>query len=59
MEKKILDHDHSKYITTQEFKKLTVENFTARISQAKLATKANIDDFVEKTDFDNKLKKLS
>ena len=24
---KILDHDHSKYITTQEFNKLTAENF--------------------------------
>ena len=25
------DHDHNKYITTQEFKKLTAENFTARL----------------------------
>ena len=23
------DHDHDKYVTTQEFKKLTSENFTA------------------------------
>ena len=25
------DHDHDKYITTQEFNKLTAENFTARL----------------------------
>ena len=25
------DHDHNKYITTQEFKKLTAESFTARL----------------------------
>ena len=25
------DHDHNKYITTQEFKKLAAENFTARL----------------------------
>ena len=43
-EKKI--PDHVKYITTQEFNKVTVEKFTARLSQA---------DVVSKTDFDNKL----
>ena len=36
----------SKYITTQEFSKLTAENFAARLRQA---------DLVNKTDFDNKL----
>ena len=35
-----------KYITTQEFNKLTVENLAARIKKA---------DLVNKTDFDNKL----
>ena len=25
------DHDHDKYITTQEFHKLTSENFTAKL----------------------------
>ena len=30
--KKITDHDHSnKYITTQEFNKLTLENVSARL----------------------------
>ena len=38
--------DNSKYITTQEFNKLTAENFEARLKQA---------DLVNKTDFDNKL----
>ena len=58
-EKKILDHDHSKYITTQEFNKLTAENFAARLAQAKLAFKADIDDFVRKTNFDEKLKNVN
>ena len=38
--------DNSKYITTQEFYKLTVERFAARLKQADLSSK---------TDFDNKL----
>ena len=33
------DHDHDKYITTQEFNKLASENFTARLAQANLARK--------------------
>ena len=44
--------DHSKYFTTSEFSKLTAENFTARLKQAKLATKGDIADFVK--DFDDK-----
>ena len=38
--------DHSKYITNQEFNKLMVENFAARLKQA---------DLESKTYFDNKL----
>ena len=38
--------NNSKYITTQKFNKLTVENLEARLKQA---------DLVNKTDFDNKL----
>ena len=34
------------------------EHFTARIEQAKLATKTDIDNFVEKRDFDDTFKKL-
>ena len=48
--KKINDHDHSnKYITTQEFNKLTSKNFAARLTQANLANKTYIVDFVKKT----------
>ena len=35
IEKKITDHNHDKCITTQEFNKLTAENFAARLEQAK------------------------
>ena len=53
-EKKINYHDHSnKYFTTQEFNKLTKENFTARLKQENLATKADIANFVRETDFVN------
>ena len=50
IEKKITDHNHDKYITTQEFNKLTAENFAARLALANLVTK---------TDFDDKLVKLN
>ena len=50
------DHDHDKYITTQEINKLTSENFSARSPQANLASKSDITDFVKKADFDDKLK---
>ena len=49
IEKKIADHNQNKYITTQEFTKLTTENFNARLAQANLITK---------TDFDAKLQSL-
>ena len=45
------DHDHDKYITTQEFNKLTPETFTARLTGANLASKNHIANFVKKTDF--------
>ena len=32
------DHDHDKYITTQELNKLTSEQFTERLKQANLAS---------------------
>ena len=55
-EKKI-DHNQDKYITTQELNKLAKENCAAILKKAKLATNADIADFVKKTDFDDKLKK--
>ena len=55
------DHDHDKYVTTQEFNKLTSENFSARLAQANLANKFDIANFVKKKNFffDDKLKKLN
>ena len=49
-EKKIIDHDHDKYITIPEFNKLTAENFAAKLAHGNLVTKA---------DFDNKLINLN
>ena len=37
------DHNHDKYITTQEFNNLTSENFTARLSKTNLASKNDIE----------------
>ena len=34
---------------------MTPDNFTGRLTQAKLATKADIADFVKDTDFDENL----
>ena len=49
IEKKITEHDHSnKYITTQEFDKLTSENFASRLAQANLAGKNGTDNLINK-----------
>ena len=53
------DHDHDKYITTQEFNKLTSEKFNARLKQANLANKTDIPNFVKRHTFDNGLKGLT
>ena len=59
LEKK-LDHDHSNNnITNQKFKNLAAKNFKARLRQANLLTKAKIADFVQKTDFGNKVKNFN
>ena len=41
------DHDHNKYISTQEFNKLTSENLTARLAQAYLASKSDTANLVK------------
>ena len=46
------------YIATQEFNKLTADNFGARLEEAKLAAWNDIADFVKKTDFYEKIKKI-
>ena len=48
IEKKITDCNHGKYITTPELNESTLEDFAARLAQAKLATKDDIADFVKK-----------
>ena len=37
-------HDDSKYITTQEFNKLSAENFAARLKKYDLVSKTDFDD---------------
>ena len=59
IEKKITDHNHNKCIITPEFNKLTSENLPARPRKANLASKSDIANFVNETDFDNKLKNVA
>ena len=59
VEKKITDYDYDKYITTQEFNKLTSENFAARLAQANLGSKNDVADFIKMIDFSDKLKHLN
>ena len=47
---KFNNHNHDKYIATQEFNKLAADVFNAKIAQANLITK---------TDFDDKLSNLN
>ena len=49
LKKKKKIHDHSnKYITTQEFSKLTPQNIAARLPKANLASKIDIAPLVKK-----------
>ena len=57
IEEKIPNHDE--YIITQEFDKLTADHFAARLAKEKLATKADIVDFLKKKNFDEKLKNIN
>ena len=62
IEKKVTtDHDHDKYITTQEFNKLKSKDISVRLSQANLATKNDIVHFVKKkmNFVENQLNELS
>ena len=43
IEKTLTDHNHDKYIDTQEFNKLAAEVFNVRIAQTNLITKTNFD----------------
>ena len=60
LEKKITnDHDHDKYVTTQQFDKLTSEHFSARLTEVNLASKNDTANFVKKTGLYDKLKNLN
>ena len=50
IEKKLTDHNHDEYITTPEFNDLAARVFAARLKQANL---------VPKTDLDDKLKSIN
>ena len=54
-ERKIIDHDHAKYITTQG---LTADSFTARLKQVNLSSKNDIAEFVKRQVL-MKIKKIS
>ena len=54
-ENKFTDHHHSNnHINTQEFSRLTADDFADRLTQANLASKNDFADFVKKADFDEK-----
>ena len=55
----ITDHNEAKYISIQEFNKLTSQNFAVRFAQANLASKNDIPAFVKNTYFDDKLNNLN
>ena len=59
IKKKITDHNYDKYITIAELNKLTTENFVTRLAQANLASKSDIANSVNKTDFNEELKNLN
>ena len=48
-----------KKCTTQEFDKLTLEKFNARLKQENLASKNDIANLVKKIDLNNKLKDVT
>ena len=50
IENKLINHNHGKYIDTQEFNKLAADAFNARLVQAKS---------IIKTEFDSKLSNLN
>ena len=56
---KITDQNHDTYLATPEIKKLKAEKFAAGLTQANLTTRKDIANYVNKNDFDDKLKNLN
>ena len=50
---------HSKYTTTQEFNKLTAEDFAERLKEANLATKSDVTNSIIHNKFKNIDKKIT
>ena len=48
IENRITNHNHDEYINTQEFNKLTSDNFAAKLAQANLASKNDTVNFIKK-----------
>ena len=59
LKKRVTDHHYEKYITTPKFNNFRAEIFELRLKRANLASKIDIANFVNKIDFDNKLKDIT
>ena len=59
IEKRITDHNHDKYITIPEFNTFTKDIFDLRLKQGYLSSQCDIANFVNKIDFDNKLRDVA
>ena len=55
---KLNNHNHDKYIDTQEFNKLAADVFNARLAQANLITKTDFDANLNRKITNNKSKHL-
>ena len=58
IEKKLTDHNHDKYITTQELNNLAADVFNAKLAQANLITKTDFDTDLNRKITANKTKNL-
>ena len=56
---KTTDLNHDKYITIPEFNKFTSKLFNLRLKRENLANKIGTANFVDKTNFDNKIKDVT
>ena len=59
LKKRVTDHHYEKYFTTPKFNNFRAEIFELRLKRANLASKIDIANFVNKIDFDNKLKDIT
>ena len=55
----MLDYDRNNKYITKKFNWFMSDGFAAGLKQANWVSKNDIDDFVKKTDFDDKLKNIN